>query len=379
MSKKNKNMVVAIMVLLVVAASLLIVNFFEKKDDDAVKGNLIIWTKSDTYEYMKKAATDFMEQNGKTDIKVMQVQEDEVNDAISKDNVPDIVELSSLEIRNIEKQYDDKSFVISEGAISSFAKNYTKARILEVETIDGELLGIPITSRPLVLYLREDMLNSYGYTYSQISTWEDLINIGKDIKERSAGKVKILNAVDSDYNDLISLLIMQAMEEKTDEDAIKTYVDNSINELKEAGILNTNKKGQFLARISSNNGMYELSKIDEKCEWIACNVPAKYNGSNRFYVAEGNNFVVLKNYDKNAKLIKKFMDFISNDNLDKSSYILNGDFFTCFLSAYNGKLIESPIKNFTGMSPVIRMDNIMIKAPAISDYNLYMKIKDQYK
>ena len=378
MSKKNRNVAISLLILLVVATSLFIVNFFERKDNDAVKGNLVIWTKSDTYEYMKKVAEDFMEQNSKANIKVIQVQDGEINSAIAQNNVPDIVQLSSLEIRNIEKEYDNISFKANEEVINSFSKNYTKARISEI-TSEGNLLGIPITSRPLVLYVREDMLNAYGYTYSEINTWNDLVNIGRDIREKSGGKIGILNAVGKDYEDLISLLIMQGMEESTDEEAIKNYVNNSLSELTQAGILNTNKKGEFFARISSNNGMYELSKIDEKCEWIATNVPSKYNGSNRFYVAEGDNFIVLKNHDKNSKLIKKFMDYVANNNTDKEEYILNGDFYTCFLSAYNTKSIETGINNFSGMSPIVTMNNIIQKAPVIADYDLYVKIKNEYK
>ncbi|MCR4943913.1 MAG: hypothetical protein K5986_05570, partial [Clostridium sp.] len=152
MSKKNRNVAISLLILLVVATSLFIVNFFERKDNDAVKGNLVIWTKSDTYEYMKKVAEDFMEQNSKANIKVIQVQDGEINSAIAQNNVPDIVQLSSLEIRNIEKEYDNISFKANEEVINSFSKNYTKARISEI-TSEGNLLGIPITSRPLVLYV----------------------------------------------------------------------------------------------------------------------------------------------------------------------------------------------------------------------------------
>lgn len=254
-----------------------------------------------------------------------------------------------------------------------------KSRINEVKDED-KLLGIPMTSRPLVLYLREDMLKEYGYTYGQINTWDDLIEVGKDVHLKSGGKVSILNAVDKDYEDLISLITMQAMEEDLkEEEEIKNYVDNAILKLKENGVLNTNKNGKFLARISSNNGMYELSNIKEECKWIACNVPSVYNGSNKFYISEGDNFVILKNYDKNYKLIKKFFDYISNNNKVRQEYILSGISFSSFISSYNNKAVESGINNFIGVSPVIVMNNIYTKAPAINDYDLYFKIIDEYK
>lgn len=379
MSKKFKYIMGVLLVLITAVISILIVNFVEVKDDDAVKGSLVIWVEDNIYDYMDKSAKDFMEINGKVEIKIIKVNHDEIQSVLLSNDVPDIVQLGSREVRELAATLSFIPENNDENVISSFSKNYMKSRINEVK--DGDkLLGIPMTSRPLVLYLREDMLNEYGYTYSQINTWDDLIEVGRDIHLRSEGKVSVLNAVDKDYEDLISLITMQAMEEELkEEEEIKNYVDSTILKLKENGILNRNKNGQFLARISSNNGMYELSNIKEECKWIACNVPSVYNGSNKFYNSEGDNFVILKNYDKNYKLIKKFFDYISNNNKVRQEYILNGTSFSSFISSYNNKAVEVGINNFIGVSPVIVMNNIYTKAPSIDDYDLYFKITAEYK
>lgn len=379
MSKKFKYIMGVLLVLITAVISILIVNFVEVKDDDAVKGSLVIWVEDNMYDYMDKSAKDFMESNGKTDIKIVKVNHDQIQSVLLSNDVPDIVQLGSREVRELATTLSFIRENNDENLINSFSKNYMKSRINEVKDED-KLLGIPMTSRPLVLYLREDMLNEYGYTYGQINTWDDLIEVGKDVHLKSGGKVSILNAVDKDYEDLISLITMQAMEEDLkEEEEIKNYVDNAILKLKENGILNTNKNGKFLARISSNNGMYELSNIKEECKWIACNVPSVYNGSNKFYISEGDNFVILKNYDKNYKLIKKFFDYISNNNKVRQEYILSGISFSSFISSYNNKAVEAGINNFIGVSPVIVMNNIYTKAPAINDYDLYFKITDEYK
>lgn len=379
MSKKFKYIMGVLLVLITAVISILIVNFVEVKDDDAVKGSLVIWVEDNMYDYMDKSAKDFMESNGKTDIKIVKVNHDQIQSVLLSNDVPDIVQLGSREVRELATTLSFIRENNDENLINSFSKNYMKSRINEVKDED-KLLGIPMTSRPLVLYLREDMLKEYGYTYGQINTWDDLIEVGKDVHLKSGGKVSILNAVDKDYEDLISLITMQAMEEDLkEEEEIKNYVDNAILKLKENGILNTNKNGKFLARISSNNGMYELSNIKEECKWIACNVPSVYNGSNKFYISEGDNFVILKNYDKNYKLIKKFFDYISNNNKVRQEYILSGISFSSFISSYNNKAVEAGINNFIGVSPVIVMNNIYTKAPAINDYDLYFKITDEYK
>ena len=174
MSKKLKYIIGILLVLITVVMSILIVNLVEVKDDDAVKGSLVIWVEDNIYDYMDKSAKDFMEINGKVEIKIIKVNHDEIQSVLLSNDVPDIVQLGSREVRELAATLSFIPENNDENVISSFSKNYMKSRINEVK--DGDkLLGIPMTSRPLVLYLREDMLNEYGYTYSQINTWDDLI------------------------------------------------------------------------------------------------------------------------------------------------------------------------------------------------------------
>ncbi|MDS0528118.1 ABC transporter substrate-binding protein [Clostridium sp. SHJSY1] len=378
---KNKIRYV-ISILIICIFSLIIVNLFEDKNNDVVKGEITIWADSSTYDYLNKTAQGFMELNSKAKIEVVQVYSDKLNEsfesAIESGTLPNIAQLNSKCIRDIKKKYNNIMAETQESSIiDNYVKNYTKGRIAEIKT-DGQILGVPFTSRPLVLYLREDMLETYGYNYENIVTWEDFINMGKDIYTRSGGSVKVLNAVGQDYYDLVSLLIMQEMESTDNEDEIKSNVDKKILDLTNNNILNKNIDGQFLARISSVNGMRELKAINEKCTWTANNVPSKSKGSNRFYVGEGDNLVVLNQDEKNSKLTKKFIEYLSTDTKSKSNYVLNGDFFFSFLSAYKNKSIESEIKNFAGKSPIVVMDNIAQKAPIVDDYDLYFKIRNYY-
>ncbi|WP_143317471.1 ABC transporter substrate-binding protein [Clostridium sp. HBUAS56017] len=372
----------AISIILICIFSLLVVNVVEGKKDDVVKGNITVWADSSTFEYLNKSAQEFMELNSRTKVDVVQIYSDNLNEkfkaAIEGGTLPDVAQLNSKYIREIREKYQN---VIpekqDESIIEDYTKNYTKGRISEVKE-DGKVIGIPFTSRPLVMYLREDMLKTYGYTYENIVTWEDLINMGKDIYAKSGGKINVLNAVGQDYCDLVSLLIMQEMELTDNEEEIKSNVDKRIAELTNDNILNKNREGQFVARISSINGMRELKEISENCQWTSNNVPAKSKGSNRFYLGEGDNLVVLDKNDKNQKLTKKFIEYLSTNTKSKSEYILNGNFFLSFLSAYENKSIEGSINNFIGKNPIVVMDNISRKAPTLDDYDLYFKIRNYY-
>ena len=369
-------------VILIIIISLIIVNIVENKDEDVAKGNLTIWVQSDSYDYFSRVAAEFMELNNKAHIEVIQIYKDtykrQIEEAIANDHMPDVVQIDSGYVRTLQENYKDLEIKKDKDIISKFIKNYTKSRIEEISDKDN-IWGIPFTSRPLILYLRQDVLDQYGYKNEDITTWQSLINMGMDIYSRSGGEIKVLNGVGQDYNDLVSLLVMQGLEAYSDKDEVYKYVSEKLKELEDNNILNKNSKGKFIARISSESAIKEISSIEEECVWTANNVPARINGSNRFYVAEGENLVILKNNERSIKITKKFAEYLSNNTKDSVEYLIKGDMFLSYLSCYSNKNIEGYIKNFTGKSPLIVMDNIQAKAMALDDYNLYFEIKKEFE
>ena len=197
----------------------------------------------------------------------------------------------------------------------------------------------------------------------------------QDIYNKSNGKVRILNAVGQDYNDIISLLIMQAMELTSNENEIKTFVKQQVDELNKLNILNTKEHGEFLARVSSINSVKELSALNVECNWVANNAPAYNVGSNRMYVAEGDNLVILNRNEENDSLLKKFIEFLVTNSSNYIEYVKKGEFFLSFKSSYKNNKIEDHIKNFKEKSPLIVMSNVSERAPGIKNYSLYRKVQ----
>ena len=103
----------------------------------------------------------------------------------------------------------------------------------------------------------------------------------------------------------------------------------------------------------------------------------KLNGSNKFYVAEGYNLLVLNESEENSALIKRFLEFLATNTEESIKYVKEGKFFSSYLSTYKNKSIEESIKNFSGKSPLVVMSNIYEKAPEINDYELYLEVKNK--
>lgn len=368
-----------IIIIFIVLSIFLLNNIRSSNKEENIKGNIVIWANEDTYDYLCEYANLFMESYDKTKIEISLIYssnyKDKILSSINDNSTPDIIQLSTNESRRLIKENDLRKYISEEkGIVDNYSSNFSVARIKEANDKEG-LVGVPLTSRPLALYLREDMLAQYGYTYEDINTWDDLKRVGKDILEKTSGEVRILNGVGQDYEDIISLLVMQAMEGSNDKGKIEELVKTKLSEI--SNIMNTKVDGKFLARISSINSMRELTALDVPCEWIVNNAPAKLNGSNKFYVAEGYNLLVLNESEENSALIKRFLEFLATNTEESIKYVKEGKFFSSYLSTYKNKSIEESIKNFSGKSPLVVMSNIYEKAPEINDYELYLEVKNK--
>lgn len=218
--KNRTKLVIAAMS--IAAMLIVIVNIVDLNKEDTLKGTINIWANENSYDYLKETAEKFVEINDKAIVNVVKVNNQDYKNnlqaAINSDDLPDIVQLNSQYLRGFKEKYKDSTVIEQNTSIiDNYSSNFSKGRIEEINK-DNKIIGIPFTSRPLVLYLREDMLKTFGYTGENITTWNELIKMGQDVFAKSGGKIKILNAVGQDYEDLVSLFIMQAMEETEEED-----------------------------------------------------------------------------------------------------------------------------------------------------------------
>ena len=355
------------------------INLFNPQKEQQIKGHIEILATDKSYDFLTLCADKFMETNPKTTVTITKMNNyselEELMDNTLKNKLSNVGEANRLTLENIGmdklKPYENANTLLD-----TYEKNFAKYRIEQVE-YNGNAIGIPLTSRPLVLYLREDMLKQYNYDRADFNTWDDVIRIGKDIYEKSGGTVRILNATDQDYKDLVDLLIMENMTNDLTEDEIIEKVNSKMDELKNNNIINLTNGGEFLARISSINAMKEIAAIEEKCQWSVGTVPSLHAGTNKFYSADGSNIIVLSENADNQKLIDKFITYVMTNTKDGIEFVKNGDFFSSYLYTYKSTEIEKHMNNFYGASPLVVMSNVEEKTLPIGNYNKYIKIKQK--
>lgn len=374
----NNRIKTIIITIITVIVSILIINFFTKDREGVISGTITVVTDKYTNEYISELAENYMNGHSRTKINIELI--DNIKDLDNKfkegkkDNLPNIAILNSYELDYLKNKYK-LNFENEEDLLNIYKRNFTKSSLQQI-TIDGKEMGIPLTTNPLVLYLREDILKQYGYKSSDINTWDDFIKVSKNIYKKSNGKYKGLSIIDDDYENLIKVLIMQNIDYFNNKEEVIKAVKKDYKNLEDNKIL-AREGDDFFAIISSINTMKILKDLRKNCEWTVNDIPAYKIGSNRFFVADGYSAFVINNDKKNRELINIFSEYMITNTDIALEYALNGDLFPTYIYAYNNKEIEKSMNNFIGKSPLVVMSNISKKAPKIKNYNLYKEVKKE--
>lgn len=372
----------AIVFSFLLAIGIISINLFQPSNkEQQVKGSIVLLVNENSYDYLVECANNFMKLNDKITISIKKLEDySQITDKGQENTKVKEPNIAQIDRFNFEKLNLDKYeyYNKDDKLLNNYAKNFSKYRVAQVK-YDDNSIGIPLTSRPLAFYVREDMLKEYGHERDSMNTWDDVIRIGKDIYTKSSGKVSIINATGQDYEDLLDLLTMQNLSNDKSINDIKLEVEAMVKKLKDNNVLNLQDGGEFLARISSFNAMREILALEKECQWSAGNVPSIKPGANKFFASEGDNLLVLNQTSDNEKLIEKFITYVITNNKETAKYVKKGKFFSSYLYTYSSKEIEDPIKNFVGQSPLVILSNIEEKTPEINDYDKYIKIKQELR
>jgi multiple sugar transport system substrate-binding protein len=376
---RNKiKYVVASFILLVLG--IISINLFQPSKEQQVKGNIELLVSENSYEYLLECANDFMKLNDKTVISIKklenynQIINTSDNAKVKASNIAQIDRFNFQQLKLDEYEYYNKD----DKLLDNYVKNFSDYRVNQVKH-DDHSIGIPLTSRPLAFYIREDILKQYGYKREDLNTWDDVMKIGKDIYTKSSGKVCMINATGQDYEDLLDLLTMETFNKDKSVEQLLSEVQAMVKKFKENNILNLTGEEDFIGRISSINAMSEIMKIETPCEWSAGNVPSIKPGGNKFFATEGDNLLIYNQNADNEKLIEKFITYVITNNKQAVKYVRDGKFFSSYLYTYTSKEIEDSVKNFVGKSPLVVLSNVEEKTPKIDDYNKYIKVKQKLR
>lgn len=364
MFMKKKRIFLLLLIFIITFFSLL---FFSKSNKGYLKGEIVVWAEGPYYYYFLRTAEEFQKSNKKVSIKVVNIEKDEyINKLLTTDEkkLPNVVQLNFIEIDKLKDKID--FFEENKSIIENYNKNFSISRVEEVKAND-KYYGIPFQSVPIILYIREDILNKYGYKVEDINLWSQLIDIGNDIKNKSGGEINLFSSKDKMNITLLMLAQLVDREDQVyDKDNLMSLVSNIY---KEEYITNENN---YLFRVTSLDFYKEIVKNNVDGEWICKNPPSFHIGENRLYDLGGKNLVAL-NVEKNREVIKDFITYAATNKELLSKELLEYEFFPSSLYSLKGKHEEIK-NNIGGISPFLTLMNIVERAPGINNFEVFKKI-----
>ncbi|MFS0750429.1 ABC transporter substrate-binding protein [Oceanobacillus sp. 1P07AA] len=129
--------------------------------------------------------------------------------------LPNIVLIEDYRAQTFLEAYPDAFYDLT----GKFEANDFLSYKIQATSKDGKNYAIPFDTGSAGLYVRRDYLEEAGYTVEDLQniTWEEYIEIGKDVKE-ATGK----NLITNDHNDLgiIRMMIQSSGEWLTEEDGV---------------------------------------------------------------------------------------------------------------------------------------------------------------
>ncbi|HEV7344501.1 MAG TPA: extracellular solute-binding protein [Devosia sp.] len=98
---------------------------------------------------------------------------------------------------------------------------------VEAATVDGETYSIPFDSGVAGLFYRSDVLEEAGYTAADLDdiTWDRLIEIGQDVKEKTG---QTLLPIDPNASDMFRMMMQSAGSWYFDDEGNVTIADNPV-------------------------------------------------------------------------------------------------------------------------------------------------------
>ncbi|MDO5349573.1 MAG: sugar ABC transporter substrate-binding protein [Lachnospiraceae bacterium] len=239
------------------------------------------------------------------------------------DTLPDIVLFQDHWIQQYISDYPDAWQDVNDVDINW---DDFSAEKLDYSTIDGVHYGIPVDGGTVITAYRVDLLEEAGYTIDDLTgiSWEEFIEIGKAVKEKTG---KYLMCMDGDGNDLVYLMLQAEgvsqfkdgkpyiTENETLKEVVQTivdmskagvllltnnwsdYTDKAIQGDQVAGVMNGNWIIPTIQKVEANSGKWEITSMPT------------LKGGKEGYASNGGSSLYITANCKNVELAKDFLAY----------------------------------------------------------------------
>ncbi|WP_163192899.1 ABC transporter substrate-binding protein [Clostridium thermarum] len=338
--------------------------------EKTLKGDISIWSGEETKGTIENAVRLFVKENPEVKISVTAVPTEELKNRLktsvaSKEGVPDIVEVSTYAIPVFIHELPD-IFRPVDKDMEKIKSMVVPWKLKEV-TIGEQLYGFPWDVNPRVLLYNRELADKYNLEPFQAKTWNEFIQMGMKLKERSQGTVKLIALNETENGNLYISMLRQLKKPlySQDKGLVLPLEENklalsTINELVNqqlvynlqssedpVKLLQSEKALCIIADNRSINKLYNSEEFNDT-QWQAEPFPAFEFGGKRSANGEGTAFIMTKHNEGN-QVASEFLRFMLTDNESNIFGLKQAGIIPAVTELYSLPMFNGSIDNFMGL------------------------------
>jgi lactose/L-arabinose transport system substrate-binding protein len=335
-----------------------------------ISGQITVWSWNVAAKSLKVAAANFEKRYPKAKINVVdggnntQVYDKLTSGLASKTGLPDIVSVEGDHVPTYVSKFPD-GFVDLTDTVKPIEKDFLPYKIGEA-TVGGKIWAVPWDAAPSGIFYRTDYFKEAGIDPASIKTWSDYIKAGKQIVEKTNGKVKMipidLKGDDPMYRQLLNQLGTFYFDKNgktvvNGEDSIKAMT--LVKDMNDSGIvyntdgwdsLVTATKNGFIASVPF--GVWWSGTLQDQCKdasgkWGVIPFPT-FDGTGNTASSLGGSTLMIPSTTNNKELAVAFAKFAMTDKESLMTGFTQYGLYPSYIPMYNDQIFDKGVDYFGG-------------------------------
>jgi lactose/L-arabinose transport system substrate-binding protein len=352
---------------------------------EASSEELTIWATNINVPVLEKAGELYKEEHPDFRLNVVEMNNTDIDQKLKiglqagGEGLPDAMLNVDDGLSGLFSKFPDSFVNLSEKGFDEHKDQFPEYKLGSV-THDGSIYAFPFDAGPVGLFYRTDLFEEAGVDANSIKTWEDYIEAGKKIKEKTG--VSMLS-YDANESTVYTILLSQQGLGYFDNDGnVVLGSEESVNAsslmkdlAKNDLLLGTNGWSPWVASLADGQtatamagawliGTLQQQVPDSAGNWGAMALPTFGEGGAGAANQGGSSFTITSN-SPNVDLAYDFLEFFTT-SFEVQELAMEGGLFPTYAPVYESELFSQPLEYFGGQKAWEFFAGQMEKIPTVN-------------
>lgn len=358
-------------------------------DSDRISGEITVWAWGLEEPYLANVVLpEFEKEYPDVTVKIEKIGNEQIYDkliaglASGGAGLPDVTQIAVNKLPIFVEQFPDGFADVSALGFDKHVEDFPESTIEQVKNNEGKIVALPRDLGPVGVFYRVDIFEEAGVDPSTIETWDDYIEAGEIILDKTG--VQMLGNRIGEQDDILNIMMQQQGVYYFDADG-KIAVNNEetlralnkIKEMNEAGILlnTSNWDGQVAAMKNGKVATipdavwWSGTMIDQMPElsgkWAMFPLPV-FEDAGVHAANNGGSALAIINSSENQKAAYAFAEFASAKEETQIKGLENYGLFPAYEPSYELEYFNSEQEYFNNQAIFKDFAEIVPNVPTVN-------------